>query len=171
MSFPTAHGLIFEPAELADEARVKRVRPPADAAFFVHYNSFWLNRALRDPAVRFMLVRTPRQALVAVVAYGPHVQIDQDPSSRIDDIGEIYHLVVDRRRARQGLGRRIAQALLDRLPDELPGIKAVRVGHHPANARAQRLWESLGFVCIGQKADHETGTADVLLERRLQARV
>jgi ribosomal protein S18 acetylase RimI-like enzyme len=167
MSLSTADGLLFEPGQASDSRRVMRVRPPAAAAFFVHYNSFWLDRVLRDPSVRFRLVRTlPRRALVAVVAYGPHEAIDQDPSSRIAEIGEIYHLVVDRERARQGLGRRISQAVLELLFSELPGIKSVRVGHHPENVQARRLWESLGFVSFGQKLDHETGTADVLLELR-----
>lgn len=143
-----------------------RVRPPADAAFFVHYNWFWLDRSLRDPAIRFRLIRLPpRGALVAVAAYGPFEAIDQDASSRIPGIGEIYHLVVDAKRVRQGLGRRAALAVLDDMAARMPGMTAIRVGHHPDNRGAAGLFGALGFVPIGEKVDHETGTRDVLRER------
>lgn len=47
---------------------------------------------------------------------------------------------------------------------ELPAITAVRVGHHPAHAASARLFVALGFMPIGEKVDHETGTRDVLRE-------
>jgi RimJ/RimL family protein N-acetyltransferase len=157
--------LLLEPATTADRRRVMRVRAPAGMAHFVHYNWFWLDRSLRDPAIRFGLARLlPRRALVGVVAYGPFEPVDQDPASRIAQIGEIYHLVVDRARAGQGLGRRIARRALAALRAELPAITAVRVGHHPANAASARLFAALGFTPIGEKVDHETGTRDVLRE-------
>ena len=168
MSVATEARLLLDPATAGDRRRVMRVRPPAASAFFVHYNWFWLDRSLRDPAVRFRLARTlPRRATVGVVAYGPFEPVDQDPSSRMADIGEIYHLVVDRTRIGQGLGRRLASAALDLLREELPGIKAVRVGHHPDNIAAANLFASLGFVQIGEKIDHETSTRDVLRELKL----
>src|SRR5712691_571920 len=138
--------LLLEPATAADRRRVMRVRPPAGMAHFVHYNRFWLDRSLRDPAIRFRLARLlPRRALVGVVAYGPFEPVDQEPASRIGHIGEIYHLVVDRARAGQGLGRRIARRALAAMRAELPAIAAVRVGHHPANAASARLFAALGF--------------------------
>src|SRR5436305_17862 len=115
--------LLLELATAADRRRVMRVRPPADMAHFLHYNRFWLDRSLRDPAVRFRLVRLlPRRSLVGVVAYGQFEPIDQDASSRIVHIGEIYHLVVDQARARRGLGSSIARRALLALRAELPAI-------------------------------------------------
>ena len=157
--------LLLEPATAADRRRVMRVRPPAEMAHFVHYNRFWLDRSLRDPAIRFRLARLlPRRALVGVVAYGPFEPVDQDASSRLDHVGEIYHLVVDRERVGHGLGRRIARRALAALRAELPAVAAVRIGHHPANMASARLFAALGFVPIGEKVDHETGTRDVLRE-------
>jgi RimJ/RimL family protein N-acetyltransferase len=163
--------LLLEPATPDDRKQVARVRPPAEMVSFVHYNWFWLDRSLRDPAVRFRLVRTlPHRELVGIIAYGPFESIDQDPSSRIINIGEIYHLVVDCARVGQGLGRRISCAAVDLLREEFPGLKAVRVGHNPENKAAARLYGSLGFIPIGEKIDHETSTRDVLLELGLAAR-
>lgn len=157
--------LLLEPATAADRQRVMRVRALAAMAHFVHYNWFWLDRSLRDRAICFRLARLlPRRALVGVVAYGPFEPVDQDPASRVAHIGEIYHLVVDRARAGQGLGRRIARRALAALRAELPAITAVRVGHHPAHAASARLFVALGFMPIGEKVDHETGTRDVLRE-------
>jgi len=161
--------LLLEFATAADRRRVMRVRPPADMAHFVHYSWFWLDRSLRDPAVRFRLVRLlPRRSLVGVVAYGPFEPIDQDASSRIVHIGEIYHLVVDRAWARRGIGRSIVRRALVSLRAELPAVSAVRVSHHPANAASARLFATLGFKPIGEKVDHETGTRDVLCELDLR---
>ena len=157
--------LLLEPATAADRRRIMRVRPSDEMAHFVHYNRFWLDRSLRDPAVRFRLARLlPRRALVGVVVYGPFESTEQDASSRIDDIGEIYHLVVDRARIGQGFGRRIARRALAALRAEYPAIAAVRIGHHPANAASARLFAALGFTPIGEKVDRETGTRDVLRE-------
>ena len=107
-------GLALTPATAADRQRIMRVRPAAAQAFFVHYNWFWLDRSLRDPAVHFKLVRAaPRGGLVAVVAYGPYDARDQDPTSRVPGSSEIYHLVVDHKRAGQGLGRQITEAVIN----------------------------------------------------------
>jgi ribosomal protein S18 acetylase RimI-like enzyme len=168
MSVSAEAKLLLDPATASDRRRVMRVRPPAASAHFVHYNWFWLDRSLRDPAVRFRLARIlPQRTTVGAVAYGPFEPIDQDPSSRTADIGEIYHLVVDRTRTGQGLGRHLVRAALDLLREELPDIKAVRVGHHPENVGAAKLFASLGFVQIGEKVDHETSTRDVLRELKL----
>src|ERR1051326_8787695 len=87
----------------ADRARISRLRPRRGTAHFVHYNWFWFDRAMADPAVCFMLARAgARGKLVGCLAFGLHERVDLDPSSRLPDVGEIYHIVIDR--SSQGLG-------------------------------------------------------------------
>ncbi len=158
------------PATAADRRRIMRVRPPPEAARFVHYNWFWLDRSVADPAIRFCRVRAgPRGGVAAVVAFGPHEVMDGDPSSRLPNFGEIYHLVVDRNRARQGIGRAAVLAAAARMATDAPELTAIRIAHNPGNLAAAALFASLGFRPIGEKVDAEDGTRDVLREADLAA--
>ncbi len=107
MSLGAARPVILQPTAADDRGRIARIRPPAGTAHFVHYNRFWLDRSLADPAIRMCLVRGGlRNALVGVVAFGPHEAVDGDPASRMNGVGEVYHLVIDRSRGRQGSAAR-----------------------------------------------------------------
>lgn len=153
------------PGRVDDRERVGRIRPPREMAAYVHYNWFWLDRSLADPAISFDLVRSgPRRRLVGVVAYGPHETRDQDPASRIADCGEIFHVVVDRLATRRGYGHAIVGAAIRCLLDANPACMRLRIGHHPDNQASARLFAAFGFRQVGIKEDHETGTRDVLME-------
>lgn len=135
---------------------------------FVHYNWFWLKRALVDPEITFAFVRGgPRSGITGCIAYGPHELIDLDPSSRRPEVGEIYHVVIHRQSARRGQGAAAIVAAISAMRSAAPRIKAVRVSHHADNHGAARLYAKLGFVEIGVKTDGETGICDRLLELSL----
>lgn len=152
-------------ATAADRQRISRIRPPAGMGHFVHYNWFWLDRSLADPVIRFDLVRVgPRRGLKGCIAYGPHEAVDLDPASRLDGVGEIYHVVIDRASVGQGVGRGSILAALVKLQRYMPRLQAVRVSHHVDNAAARKLYAKLGFIEIGEKIDGETGIRDRLLE-------
>lgn len=160
--------LVMVPAKASDRAQLARVRPSREVAHFVHWNHFWLDRAEADPAIRMYLLRAgARHALIGCIALGPHEPIDLDPSSRPPGIGEIYHIVIDRSRARRGFGRDAIRLALAELSRTLPGLRSVRLSHHPDNLAAARLYDRLGFVVVGEKVDGETGIRDVLRELRL----
>src|SRR5262249_38736471 len=131
-----------------------------------HYNRFWFDRAAVDPAIRFSLIRAgPRGGLAGCIAFGPHEAIDGDPSSRVAGIGEIYHIVIAAARAGRGIGTEaICRAIT--LMRTHPALTAARVGHHPNNQVAARLYDGLGFRIIGEKLDAESGIRDVLREVR-----
>jgi RimJ/RimL family protein N-acetyltransferase len=134
---------------------------------FVHFNWFWLDRALADPEIRFLLIRGgPRGGITGCLAYGPHEVVDLDPPSRMPEVGEIYHLVIDRKYTGQGQGTRAITAAIGRLRGLDPTLKAVRVAHHADNKVAANLYAQLGFVKVGDKIDRETGIIDRLLELR-----
>jgi RimJ/RimL family protein N-acetyltransferase len=161
-------GIVLVAGTADDRPRIARVRAPPAMAGFVHFNWFWLDRALADRAIRFRLVRTGRRRkLVGVIAFGPHEPVDLDPRSRKPHIGEIYHVVIDRGAARGGLGTLAIESAIGELQRRMPRLRAVRVAHHPANAAAARLYEKIGFAIVGEKVDGETGIRDVLLERRI----
>ena len=101
------------------------------------------------------------------MAYGPHEVIDLDPSSRLPGVGEIYHLVIDRKHAGQGHGARAVIAAIEALRDLDPKLRAIRVSHHAGNKVAARLYARLHFLEIGEKIDAETGIRDRLLELAL----
>jgi ribosomal protein S18 acetylase RimI-like enzyme len=149
--------------------RLARIRAPVGMGRFVHWNRFWLDRALADPAIVMFLLRAgPREEIVGCLALGLHEAIDLEPASRVATIGEFFHLVIDRRRIGRGFGRAAVEAGVHELRLRLPGITAIRLAHHPQNVAAARLYEGLGFAVIGEKIDKETGIHDVLRERTLE---
>jgi RimJ/RimL family protein N-acetyltransferase len=149
----------------ADRKRIDRIRAPIGLGRFVHFNWFWLNRALVDPEIRFVLIRGGvRGGITGCLAYGPHELVDLDPSSRMPGVGEIYHIVIDRRHTGQGQGARAVAAAIEALRAIDPTLTAVRTSHHVENRAAARLYARLGFVEIGEKTDGETGIRDRLME-------
>jgi len=160
------------PATGTDRKRIARIRAPIGMGHFVHFNRFWLDRALADAAIHFSLVRGgSRGGIIGCLAYGPHETIDLDPSSRMPGVGEIYHLVIDRKCAGRGQGAGAVAAGIEALLALDPELKAVRVSHHVENTAAAKLYARLGFVAIGEKIDGETGIRDRLLELPLSAAV
>ena len=156
------------PGTAADRRRIGRVRAAAELAPFVHYNWFWLDRALADSAIHFRLIRAgARRKLAGVVAFGPHEPVDLDPASRRPDLGEIFHIVIDRGSARRGIGAAAIGMAIAELRRSMPRLGAVRVAHHPRNNAAAHLYKRLGFAIIGEKVDAETGIHDALLELAL----
>jgi ribosomal protein S18 acetylase RimI-like enzyme len=156
------------PAAVADRQRLSRIHAPAGMRHFVHWNHFWLDRALADPAIGMFLLRAgPREDVVGCLAIGPHEPVDLDPSSRVPTLGELFHLVIDRRFVGRGHGRAAIEAGTAELRARMPMIAAIRVAHHPENVVAARLYENLGFEIIGEKVDDETGICDVLRGREL----
>lgn len=148
-----------------DRRRIARIRAPRGMGQFVHYNWFWLDRALADPSIQLALIRGgPRGGIIGCVAYGPHEVIDLDPSSRLPGVGEIYHIVIDRKHVGRGHGARAVMAAIQALRDLDSKLRAVRVSHHAENKVAAKLYARLGLVEIGEKIDGETGIRDRLLE-------
>jgi ribosomal protein S18 acetylase RimI-like enzyme len=153
-------------ATAVDRARLGRIRGPRAMRHFVHWNWFWLDRALSDAAISMFLLRTgPRNGIIGCLALGPHERVDLDPASRVWTLGELFHLVIDARYTGRGYGRAATEAAIVELGARLPAMTAVRVAHHEHNTVAAHLYEGLGFVVVGEKVDAETGIRDVLRER------
>lgn len=153
------------PATATDRKRIARIRAPIGMGHFVHFNWFWLDRALADPVIKFALIRGgSRGGVTGCLAYGPHETIDLVPSSRMPGVGEVYHIVIDRKHAGQGQGAHAIVAGIEALRRLDPNLKAVRVSHHADNEAAARLYARLGFVEVGEKIDGEAGIHDRLLE-------
>jgi ribosomal protein S18 acetylase RimI-like enzyme len=159
--------LCLAPATATDRKRIARIRAPIGMGHFVHFNWFWLDRALADPEIQFSLILGgSRGGVTGCLAYGPHEAVDLVPSSRMPGVGEIYHIVIDRKHAGQGQGQgaHAIAAGIEALRAIDPNLKAVRVSRHANNEAAARLYARLGFVEIGEKIDGETGIHDQLLE-------
>ena len=78
-------------------------------------------------------------------------------------VGEIYHVVIDRKHAGRE-GARAIVAGIGALRALIPNLNAVRVSHHADNNAAAKLYAQFGFAEIGAKIDGETGIRDRLLE-------
>ena len=151
-----------------DRTRIARIRAPRGMGPFVHYNWFWLDRALADAAITFALVRGgARGGITGCIAYGPHEQIDLDPASRTAGVGEIYHVVIDRRHAGRGQGPAAVSVAIRQMRSREPRLAVIRASHHAENNVAARMYDRLGFIEIGEKIDGETGIRDRLVELRL----
>jgi hypothetical protein len=71
MSDRPATPLRLVPATACDRERIARIRAPSGMGRFMHFNWFWLDRALADPQIRFSLVRDrPRGGITGCLAYG-----------------------------------------------------------------------------------------------------
>ena len=158
------------PATAADRKLIARIRPPSGMGRFVHFNWFWLDRALQDPAIQFAFIRGGvRGGITGCLAYGPHEAVDLEPRSRMAGVGEIYHIVIGQSHAGRGLGAMAVRAAMAALVEADSNIKAVRLSHHIDNVAAAHLYARLGFTVIGEKIDGETGIRDRLLELVLPA--
>jgi diamine N-acetyltransferase len=83
----------------------------------------------------------------------------------VDDDGSrwIGGLVVDAAEQGRGVGRAAMVSLMDWLHDQ-PDATAVRLAHHPTNASATHLYETLGFTPTGDMDGDE-----VVVEHRRPA--
>ena len=137
MNEPAGPQIRLVPGAAGDRAAIMRLRAPLGGRHFLHFNWFWLDRALADPDIRFRLIRrAPRDGLVGVVAFGPHETVDLDPASRLRDIGEVYHIVIGEKFVGEGLGLAAIRAAAAELAAAYPAMRTLRVGHNPKNAAA-----------------------------------
>ncbi|MBK7819656.1 MAG: GNAT family N-acetyltransferase [Tessaracoccus sp.] len=100
---------------------------------------YWLAESRFEGHFRPMLISrgdTP----VGFLVYG----IDPD-----DDEYWLITFMIDHRFQAQGLGRQALQAFLRRFDHDHPR-RVIRLGHHPENAVAAHLYDSLGFRPTGE---------------------
>jgi hypothetical protein len=131
-------------ATAVDRARLGRIRGPRAMRHFVHWNWFWLDRALSDAAISVFLLRTgPRNGIIDCLALGPHERVDLDPASRSWTMGELFHLVIDARYTGRGYGRAATEAAIVEL-----GARAVHVevGEQRADHAALRRAMPVGLA-------------------------
>ena len=100
---------------------------------------YWLAESRFEAHFRPMVV-SQGDALVGFLVYG------LDP-----DDGEYWLItfMIDHRFQGQGLGRQALEAFLKLFDRDHP-YAALRLGHHPENAVAARLYDSLGFRTTGE---------------------
>lgn len=115
-----------------------RVRP--DQRGFVATNLSSLVQAWTDRSAHALAIHSgSRMVGFALVALEPR-----------DQIWWICRLMIDRDAQGMGFGRAAMTQILERLK-RAPGCDRVLIGHHPANAPAQRLYLSLGFRPTGRR--------------------
>lgn len=117
---------------------------PEQAAHFSAPVVYWLAESRFESHFRPMMISrddTP----IGFLVYGV------DP-----DDGEYWLItfMIDHRFQGQGLGRRALQTFLRRFDRDHPHT-AIRLGHHPENIVAARLYESLGFTPTGERIGGE----------------
>ncbi|MFY7958834.1 MAG: GNAT family N-acetyltransferase [Elsteraceae bacterium] len=115
-----------------------RVRP--DQRDFVATNLSSLIQAWSDRSAHALAIYNgARMVGFALVAFEPH-----------ERVWWICRLMIDRDAQGLGFGRGAMMQILERLK-RAPGCDRVLIGHHPANAPAQRLYLSLGFRPTGRR--------------------
>ncbi|MFK7914177.1 MAG: GNAT family N-acetyltransferase [Pseudomonadales bacterium] len=68
---------------------------------------------------------------------------------------EIFHLVVDRNRQGQGLGKASVVLLVDHVRETWPEVDSLELTVHPNNEVARHMYASCGFVSTGEFKDSE----------------
>jgi putative acetyltransferase len=89
---------------------------------------------------------------------------------RLSHVGEIAHVMVHDEFAGRGIGRRLAEALLD-IADNYLGLVRVELVVYPDNTGAVRLYERLGFQHEGRKrkfARRQGQLVDALMMARVR---
>ena len=112
---------------------------PEQVAHFSAPVVYWLAES-RFESHFHPMVLSGGGTLVGFLVYG----IDPD-----DGEHWLITFMIDHRFQGRGLGRRALQAFLGRFDRDHPGA-AIRLGHHPENAVAARLYDSLGFRPTGE---------------------
>jgi diamine N-acetyltransferase len=79
------------------------------------------------------------------------IMYDFEPA---EDRGYITRLMIDARFQGRGYGRQAISQVIDRLR-AIPECREIQTGYMPGNEAAKRLYESLGFVKIGEDEDGE----------------
>lgn len=101
----------------------------------------WIRRVIADPGSR-------RFAIMAENAYVGNIYLTD-----IADGGATYHIFIGEPAYwGRGVARGASRAILDYARDELQ-LRTVDLAVHRAHAAAQRLYESLGFVPVGEDGD------------------
>lgn len=110
-----------------------------DQKNFVAPNVFSIAQSKVEPTYRVQAVYDGEE-MVGFVMYG----WDEEEGCH-----SLARLMVDKNRQGKGYGRAATEAVIERLRAE-PGCEQIVLSVNPANANAQALYESLGFVKTGE---------------------
>jgi len=72
-----------------------------------------------------------------------------------DTTCEVFHLLIDHSRQREGLGKATMQAIVCHVISEMPSISELKLTVHPRNEPALVLYRSAGFRPTGEHRDSE----------------
>jgi ribosomal protein S18 acetylase RimI-like enzyme len=110
-----------------------------------------------SPAEARELGLDPREPGVVGFACGGAVGQLRAESSLPDDCGLVHTLYLRPEVGRQGLGRRLMEALHESF--RARGLRRSCLGVHPLNARARAFYERLGYRVHGEEFSHVLGGA------------
>ena len=121
--------------------RCVKLEVSEDQKNFVAPNVFSIAQSKVEPSYNVQAVYDGEE-MVGFVMYG----WDEEEGCH-----SLARLMVDKGRQGKGYGRAATEAVVERLRAE-PGCKQIVLSVNPANASAQALYESLGFVKTGKVA-------------------
>jgi len=124
----------IRPAQPADVAAVAAIER---AVFSDPWSADDFSECLAAETPFLVAVRGPTVAGYAVAHFAA-------------DEGEILNLGVAAAHRRSGIGRALAERLLEDLHDR--GVRVVYLEVRESNAAARRLYERLGFAAVGRRA-------------------
>lgn len=122
-----------------------------------------------DDQVRFVAGHQPVALVILAKAYVRPGDLDWEPLAVISDASvvgvvalahsaghtELLHLAIDMKRQGQGIGSAAIQLVLAHVTASRPGCQKVWLTVHPDNARAQRLYQRVGFSPSGEMRENE----------------
>ncbi len=113
----------------------------------------WRSESLKEANQQFEhLGAFVQEELVAAVLF-----------RQVLDETEIIHVICDKQYQGQGIAKQLMQQCIAQLKRN--GGKTVFLEVRDDNDRAQRLYESLGFVTVGRRKDYYGGHCDALVQQ------
>lgn len=146
--------LDFVEVDSSNYHSIHELYPGDKAKYWVNYNWYWTELALRRSEVRTQLVTlTKYGAVFGFIAIGKHYS-DRLLKCEVEGCYEIYHMVIDQNFQRQGIGLATTVKAI-RLLMTFENCEKIRIAHHPDNTGARELYVKLGFIDVGRNYDDD----------------
>jgi GNAT superfamily N-acetyltransferase len=130
---------------------VLEIRPEPPALYRLHYNAYWIGQSVLHRDIYSVLIADGSGSIRGFAAWG-RCYIDEYLMFPAEGgVAELYHLVIDPRFQRRGIGAAAVRQICRDADGE--GYRQIRVAHHPDDPDVAGFYHNLGFAPLGENFD------------------